>query len=303
MSTSPGHGALAEINQRLAEAAAAVQMAMPRYVPPAEGVARRLGEAVAYSLAGGKRLRPMLVRLGAETFGLDPELVTPTACAFELLHVATLIHDDLPALDDSQLRRGRPSCHVAFGEATAVLAGDSLIVAAFAALADQASQPATPPSVVVPVLAEFAAAVHDVIAGELADLEGERQPPDADLLEFIHLHKTASLITAAARAGAILAQAPDDHISTLTACARALGLLFQITDDLLDVVGDSELTGKPVGADQAASKQTYPAVFGLEETRRRAQDLAAEVRAGARGLPAYGDIWAGLAELVVSRRG
>lgn len=302
MSGSAGCGAIAEVERRLAEAAAAVDEAMPHYVPRAEGPARRLGEAIGHSLVGGKRLRPMLVRLGAETFGSAPDLVTPTACAFELLHVATLIHDDLPALDNSQLRRGRPSCHAAFGEATALLAGDSLIVAAFAALADQAKQPATPPDLVVPVLAEFAAAVQDVIAGELADIEGERQPLDATLLEFIHSHKTASLITAAARAGAMLARAPDEGLATLTACSRALGLLFQLTDDLLDVLGDSARTGKPVGADAAAGKQTYPGVFGLEESRRRAEELAGQVRTAGQRLPACGDLWAALADLILARQ-
>ena len=291
-----------EIERRLADAARAVERAMVRYMPPAHGPAGRLGEAVAYSLAGGKRLRPMLVRLGAETFGLDPDRVTPTACAFELLHVATLIHDDLPALDNSELRRGRPSCHAAFGQATALLAGDALIVAAFSALADQAQEPVTPPGVVMPVIADFAAAVRDVIAGELADLEGEKQAPDAALLEFIHSHKTASLIVAAARAGALLAQASDEGLAALTNCSRPLGLLFQLTDDLLDVAGDTAQTGKPVGADAAAGKQTYPSVFGVEESRRQAKELAQQVRVAAELLPACGDVWAGLADLLLSRQ-
>lgn len=274
---------------------------MPRYLPRAEGPAGRLREAMSHSLAGGKRLRPMLVRLAAESFGLAPDVVTPTACAFELVHAATLVHDDLPAIDNSHLRRGRPSCHVAFGEATALLAGDALIVAAFAALADQAKEQATPAGVVLPVVAEFAAAVQDVVAGELADIEGERQPPDAALLEFIHSHKTASLIVAASRAGAMLARAPDDGLATITACSRALGLLFQLTDDLLDVVGDSAQTGKPVGADALAGKQTYPSVFGLEESRRRAVELAGQVRTAAQGLPACSDVWAALADLILAR--
>jgi geranylgeranyl diphosphate synthase type II len=289
------------IGELLAEATAAVDAALPLYLPPATGPAARLGQAVAHSLAGGKRLRPMLVGLAADTFGLSPDAVTPTACAFELLHTATLVHDDLPALDNADLRRGLPSCHAAYGEATALLAGDALIIAAFAALADQARAPATPPERVVAVVADFADAVQALIQGELADIEGEERPPDAELLGFIHLHKTAALIACAARSGARLAGAAEGDVAAVSAYATALGLLFQVTDDLLDAVGDSAQTGKPVGLDAAAGKQTYPAVYGVGGARERAEALAEEARRCAEGLPRNVEAWGALVGVVLGR--
>jgi geranylgeranyl diphosphate synthase type II len=290
------------IDAAFADAASAVQAALTGYLPPDVGPAARLGEAVRHSLGGGKFVRPMLVRMAAEAFGLPADDVTPTACAFELLHSATLVHDDLPAIDDAALRRGRPSAHVAFDEPTAILAGDSLIVAAFAALADQARVPSTPPALVAPVLAEFADAVQAVIAGELVDLLSEQATPDPDLLVFIHTHKTASLIRTAVRAGALLADAPADALPSVTAYGEALGLLFQITDDLLDVTGDAAALGKPAGADADAGKLTYPAVFGHDGAVARAHELSGKARAAAADLPAAPDLWLALVDMVLTRR-
>jgi geranylgeranyl diphosphate synthase type II len=290
------------VQAQLAAAGEAVEPALPKYLPPAKGRAAALGRAVRHSLQGGKRLRPLLVRWGAETFGLPAAEVTPTACAFELLHTATLIHDDLPAIDNAALRRGRPSCHVAFDEPTALLAGDALIVAAFAALLDQARNPLTPAQVVMLVEEEFAAAAQAVIRGEMVDIYAEGQAPCAALVDFIHRHKTAALIVAAARAGALLARAPQEGLAALTTYAQALGLLFQITDDLLDVLGNEQQLGKPTGTDAAAGKQTYPAVYGVEEARRRARTLARRAAAAAARLPAHQHLWAALAQLVLQRQ-
>lgn len=293
---------LAELKACLAETARVVEGAWEAYLPPTTGPAGHIGQAVRHSLRGGKRLRPFVVRLAAETFGLRADAVTPTACAFELLHTATLIHDDLPAIDDAHMRRGQPSCHVTFDEPTAILAGDALIVASFAAISSQARCPDTSVEAVVRVVEEFAAAVQDVIAGEAADIVGEEKAPAADLLQFIHQHKTASLFVSAARAGAILAGATDDDLSSIAEYAGAVGLLFQITDDLLDVTGDTSEIGKPTGLDAAAGKQTYPAVYGLERARQEAERLAAHARGIAARLPRKAGLWLALVDLILDRR-
>ncbi len=284
----------------LAENAAIVDAALKKYIPPAEGPGGHIPQAMLYMLGAGKRIRPLVVMRAAQTFGLCGEEVLPTACAYELLHTATLIHDDLPCIDDSPLRRGRASCHVQFDEATAVLAGDALIVASYAALADQAR--VSPAELVLRVIAEFSAGVQAVIAGEAADVRGEQLPPDEQLLQFIHLNKTAALFVAAARAGAILAGAAEDQIEAIGQYARTVGLLFQSTDDMLDATGDAAKLGKPTGADATAGKQTYPGVYGLEETRRRIRQLQQEASQMAAQLPAEQDFWLALPELLVKRQ-
>lgn len=254
-----------------------------------------------HSLEGGKRLRGTLVRRAAATFGLDPDTVMPTACAFEMLHAATLIHDDLPAIDNSDLRRGRPSCHVAYNDATALLAGDALIIAAFGALARQRDSASA--EGVIRVIAEFAGltGAAGLVAGEQADILGERLSPDLELVQYIHRNKTAKLICGACRAGAILADAPEHGLRIISEYGMALGLLFQISDDILDVVGDQAVMGKPTGGDEAAGKQTYPAAMGLEAARGEAQRLARESERIAERLPAQADFWRSLAQLVVNR--
>ena len=206
--------AIETIRQLLQTTSAEVDAALPGFLPAASPHAGALGPALAHSLAGGKRMRPLVVREAAATYGLAPEAVMATACAFELLHTATLIHDDLPAIDNADLRRGQAASHVAWGEASALLAGDALIIAAFAALARQGEHPETPAERVVRVVGEFAEATGapGVIGGEAADIAGEKLPPDADLLAYIHRHKTAVLFYAAARAGAILAGAPEAEV-------------------------------------------------------------------------------------------
>ena len=271
------------------------------YLPPADPRAGQLAGAIAHSVQGGKRLRGVIVMRAAATFGLDPAIVIPSACAFEMLHAATLVHDDLPCIDDSDLRRGRPSCHVAFEEHTALLAGDALIIAAFEALASQAQT--VEAARVVRVIREFAqfTGAGGLIGGEQADIIGEDLSPDLELVRFIHVNKTARLICAACRTGAILAGAHEEQLEAISGYGMALGLLFQVTDDILDVVGDAEVLGKPTGADAQAGKQTYPAAVGLEGARAYARDLAGEAQALAARLPAEVDFWRALPDLVVAR--
>ena len=281
--------------------AVAVEDALPSFLPQADPRAGDLAAAIRHSLEGGKRLRGVLVLRSAATFGLEPTTVLPSACAFEMLHAATLIHDDLPCIDDSDLRRGWPSCHVAFDEYTALLAGDALIIGAFEALAKQAES--VEAARVVRVIREFAefTGAAGLIGGEQADILGESMAPDADLLRFIHVNKTAKLICAACRTGAILAGAPADPLGAISDYGMALGMLFQVTDDILDVVGDEATLGKPTGADAAAGKQTYPAAVGLEGARAEARRLAEDASQAAERLPAEVEFWRSLAALVVTR--
>ena len=293
----------AGIRQLLQQTARQIDRFLPDYLPAATGPAAAVVEAMRYSLQGGKRLRPLVVMQAAETFGLTAAKVTPTACAFELLHTATLIHDDLPAIDDSPLRRGQPSCHTAFGEATALLAGDALIIAAYGALASQVSVEGISAQAVLRVIGEFAdfTGAAGLIGGEAVDISAEKLPPDADLLEYIHLNKTAKLFMAATRAGAILPQAPEEQIDLISDYAEKLGLLFQVTDDILDVSGEQGALGKPVGADAAAAKQTYPALLGLARACEYAEGLAAEAKELAAQLPHNQQFWQDLIDLVLTR--
>lgn len=293
----------AEVRALLRSTACRVDAALPDFLPRVSPYAGRLGPALAHTLSGGKRIRPLVVQQAAESCGLPAAAVLPTACAFELLHTATLIHDDLPAIDNADLRRGLPASHLAFGESTAILAGDALIIAAFSAVARQAERPETPPARVVRVVGEFArySGAEGVIGGETADIEGERQPPEAALLSYIHLHKTAVLFAAAARAGAILAGAPEPVIASFGEYGEALGLLFQVTDDLLDATGDAATLGKPAGLDAPAGKQTYPALLGLPGAQTYAAELAEKVLTLAAALPAKREVWQGLVRVVLRR--
>ncbi len=293
-----------EVKELLAATATQVDEHLPRYLPAGDRFGAQIVEAMHYSLPGGKRLRPAIVMESAETFGLPGAEVLPTACGFELFHTATLIHDDLPAIDNSPLRRGRPSCHTAFDEATAVLAGDGLIIAAYSALAAQEEVARVPAGAIVRVIGEFCTftGATGVIGGEAADIRGEKQPLDRVLLEYIHLHKTAKLFEAATRAGAILAQAPEEQIELIGSYGRTLGLLFQVTDDILDVTSCAATLGKPVGLDDQAGKQTYPALVGVDGAGQYAEQLATQARELAEDLPANSEFWQGLIALTLERR-
>ncbi len=281
--------------------AAVLDQALCSYLPAADSRTGQLAAAMAHSVRGGKRLRGVIVMRSAATFGLAPAVVIPSACAFEMLHAATLVHDDLPCIDNSDLRRGRPSCHVAFDEPTALLAADALIIAAFEALATQAET--VEPARVVRVIRDFSqfTGADGLIGGEQADIIGEDRPPDLELVRFIHVNKTARLICAACRTGAMLAGADEAQVEAMSDYGLTLGLLFQVTDDILDVIGDAEVLGKPIGADAQAGKQTYPAAVGLDGAREHARNLAAKARDIASGLPAEVDFWRSLADLVVAR--
>ena len=229
--------------------------------------------AMRWSLfAGGKRLRPALVLATGEAFGARPDSLLNTACAFELVHTYSLVHDDLPAMDDDDLRRGRPTCHIRFGEATAILAGDAMQALAFQTIAEDDALDARVRVRLVAELARAAGTPDGMVAGQSHDLSAEsRDDVTAAELDLIHRRKTGALIAAAARAGALVAGAGERELQSIGDYAAALGLLFQITDDLLDVTATAEALGKTPGKDARAQKATYPALHGFADARRRAE--------------------------------
>jgi len=239
-----------------------------------------LREAMRYSLlAGGKRLRPILCLAACELADGDAEQALPSAVALEMIHTMSLIHDDLPAMDNDDLRRGRPTNHKIFGEANAILAGDALLTRAFEMVALRS--PGVPPERLLQVVAELslASGAPGLVGGQVVDLECEGKPVDLDTLEFIHLHKTGALLRASVLTGALVAGAPEPLLEALRTYARGIGLAFQIIDDILDVTASSEVLGKTAGKDLAADKTTYPKLLGLEESRQRADALVAEAKA------------------------
>lgn len=259
------------------ERIALVDAALDQFLPTAEHFPGQLHEAMRYSVfAGGKRIRPILALAACEAVGGTFSAALPLACALEMIHTYSLIHDDLPAMDDDDLRRGRPTNHKIFGEATAILAGDALQTEAFALLADEERNPELSPQqrcAVIELIARSAGA-FGMVAGQMADMEAEGDHEiDLPSLEFIHTHKTGKLIVAALQAGAIVGGATAAQLAALTRYGEAAGLAFQVADDVLDVIGDQAEIGKDVGSDVARGKATYVALLGLSEARRRAKDL------------------------------
>jgi geranylgeranyl diphosphate synthase type II len=247
-----------------------VEEALRRLVPPESAPPESIHKAMRYSLfAGGKRIRPILCIAAAQAVSDSPAGIQSAACALELIHTYSLIHDDLPALDNDDLRRGRPTCHKVFGEAIAILAGDALLTLAFQVLAQLDCEPIRKTSLITE-LALAAGTVDGMIGGQVHDLEGEGQHPTAALLEAIHRAKTGALLKASLRMGAIYAGANDDQLQALSCYGEHIGLAFQIVDDVLDVEQPSEALGKTAGKDAKQQKITFPAVYGLERSRAMA---------------------------------
>ena len=264
----------------LRDARRRVEEALDRFTPRADDPEApcppRLAEAMRYSLlAGGKRLRPILALMAAEACGADPAGAIPSACAAEMIHTYSLIHDDLPAMDDDDLRRGRPTCHKAFDEATAILAGDGLLTLAFETVV-RYTRPDRAAASCALILAE-AAGPSGMVGGQMADLHAEGTAgATLEALESIHRRKTGALLLAPLRMGAAVAGAAPEQVRALEHYGRAVGLAFQIVDDLLDVQGDEAKMGKRVGKDSDLGKWTYPGLLGIEESRRKARQLADE---------------------------
>lgn len=260
--------------------------------------------AIRWSLfAPAKRFRPLLVFAAGESFGATPERLLRTACAFELIHTYSLIHDDLPAMDDDDLRRGRPTCHVKFGEAVAILAGDALQALAFQTIAEDETLDAHSRVSLVSLLARASGTPEGMVAGQAHDLSAEaRADVSGEELELIHRRKTGALIAASARAGALVARSSESDAEAVTRYALDLGLLFQITDDLLDVTASAADLGKTPGKDARSQKATYPALHGLEAARTLAREVHARACAALDSLKTPTPMLRGLARLVLERR-
>lgn len=288
-----------EMERQLKRVSAVVDRALDRYLPRAEAVPRRLHEAARYAVfGGGKRLRPALAIWSCEANGGKARDVLPAACALEMIHTYSLVHDDLPAMDDDDVRRGRPSCHKAYDEATAMLVGDGLQAAAFETIATRTRNHAVVPALVAE-LAQ-AAGTRGMVGGQQLDLNSNAKATP-ERLEEIHRMKTAAMLTAAARMGAIAAEADDDALRAMSTYGRNLGLAFQIVDDILDVSGTAEQLGKTPGKDAKQDKATYPALFGLEASRRRAERLIESASSAVSYLGRRAARLTALADFILSR--
>ncbi|MDT7806651.1 MAG: hypothetical protein QOJ70_464 [Acidobacteriota bacterium] len=297
--------ASAEEMRALAERVrAVVEAKLDELVPADAEDPHAVAAAIRWSLfAPAKRFRPLLVFAVGETFGTPAAKLIGTACAFELIHTYSLVHDDLPAMDDDDLRRGRPTCHIKFGEALAILAGDALQALAFQVVAEDETLEASVRVRLIAELARAAGSPEGMVAGQAHDLSAEaRADVGGEELELIHRRKTGALIAAAGRAGASIAGASDSEIEAVTRYALDLGLLFQITDDLLDVTASAADIGKTPGKDARARKATYPALYGLEATRERAREVYERACAALDTLESSARLLRGIARLVLERR-
>lgn len=294
---------MSELERHLAPRRRRVEAALEAIFPADPSHPYRLTEAIRYGLlGGGKRLRPMLAVSACEAVGGTLDAALPVACAVELIHAYSLVHDDLPGMDDDALRRGQPTVHVAFGEGVAILAGDALLTEAFAELARAAMRSARPKRL-LQAAAEIAEAAgsRGMVGGQAADLAAEGREADLALVEFIHVRKTGALLRAAVRGGALVGGASAAQLQRLTRYGECLGLAFQIADDVLDAEAGTDRTGKAPGRDQERHKATFPAVLGLPAAKRRAAELREEALEALRGFDAAAEPLRGLVRFVVDR--
>ncbi|EFK07123.1 putative geranyltranstransferase [delta proteobacterium NaphS2] len=266
-----------------------VDAALDEYFPKGDGLTTALIKAMRYSLfAGGKRLRPILCIAGAEAVGGVGQRVLPVACAVELIHTYSLIHDDLPVMDDDDLRRGKPTNHKVFGEAIALLAGDGLLTEAFSLMTSpKATENIEPPGLleVIQIIA-VAAGCEGMVGGQVVDILWEGKNAEFETVKFLHTHKTGAMIRASVMSGAIAAGARESVVQHFSSYGHKIGLAFQISDDILDVEGDSEIMGKMAGADEGKGKTTYPSVLGMDESKKIQEAL---VRDAVQDLEVFGD--------------
>jgi geranylgeranyl pyrophosphate synthase len=262
-----------ELDALLAGSRALIEVELNSLLPSSATAPEKIHQAIRWSVfAGGKRFRPALLLAVGQAFSAPIEVLLKTAAAFEMVHTYSLIHDDLPAMDDDDLRRGRPTCHVRFDEATAILAGDALQTLAFQTIAQDGGLSPETRIALISELARAAGTPEGMVAGQAFDMEAETRQVNGAQLEEIHRLKTGALIVAAARCGAIIGGASEDELAAVTSYGSHLGLLFQITDDFLDVTATAEDLGKTPGKDARSNKATYPALHGMEETRAAAID-------------------------------
>ena len=295
-----------ELETELEERRRLVEEALDRALPPESAWPATIHRAVRYSLfAGGKRIRPLLALAAARAAGADALVAMPLACAVEMIHTYSLIHDDLPAMDDDDLRRGKPTSHKVFGEAVAILAGDALLTRAFHLLVDlpaDADGDRLRRRLQAAAILGEACGTTGLIGGQVEDLEAEGRAVDAATLERLHRAKTGALLGACVRGGAVLGRASAPTLACLERYASAIGLAFQVVDDILDATEGAERLGKTAGKDRAAGKATYVAVHGIAGARRTAAELLARAREAVAPLGPRGALLDALARLIVERR-
>ena len=269
-----------DLKQYLKEQCARIDTALDKYLPKETELPHSLHKAMRYSVfAGGKRVRPILMLAACQAVGGDTARAIPAACAMEMIHTYSLIHDDLPAMDDDDFRRGNPTNHKVFGEAIAILAGDALLTEAFKLISDPRSAGNCDPTAQLAVIREIAtcAGSYGMVGGQVVDMESEgNREIDLATVQYIHTHKTGALIKAAVKSGAILGGADEKQLAAITRYGEAAGLAFQIADDILDIEGTTEEIGKDAGSDEARGKATYPAVMGLSAAKEEAQAMMDE---------------------------
>lgn len=280
-----------------------VDRALERYFQdPVDEPIRILKESMKYSLfAGGKRLRPILCIAGAEAVGGNYKDVLPVACALEFIHTYSLIHDDLPVMDDDDLRRGIPTNHKVFGDAIALLAGDGLLTDAFYIMSSDQNINPSKLLRVINLIAE-AAGSNGMVGGQVVDIESEGKDVDISILEFIHTHKTGALITASVTSGAILADGTEDQIKAIYEYGKNIGLAFQIADDILNIEGDPKLLGKSVGSDKEKKKVTYPSVLGLYRSKQIQKELVKNAITILKDFDSKADPLREIAKYIIERR-
>ena len=278
-----------------------VNIIMDRYLPRKDEYPKGLHKAIRYStFAGGKRLRPYLTMLAYQIYAGNPEPITPVAAAIEMIHTFSLIHDDLPDIDNDEYRRGKKSCHALFGEGEALLAGDALLVGAFELI----TYAEISAELRVRFIRELAheCGINGLIAGQMVDIESEGKKVSKKTLQYIHENKTAKLINICLRFGAMAGGAPEAELAAIEEYGNYLGLVFQIVDDLLDIEGDPEKLGKSVGKDAEVEKATFPSVWGVEESRRQAHELTEKAKQSIARLGEKGALLEALADHMLTRK-
>ena len=293
-----------DITSYLSKKKSIVDKTLDKLVPSAKMFPASVHEAMRYSLfAGGKRVRPILAIAAAEALGARSSGLLPLAGSLELIHTYSLIHDDLPAMDDDDFRRGRPTCHKVYGEAVAILAGDGLLNLAFEVLSEPRRTKAVPANRLISIIKEISTAsgVLGMVGGQVVDMESEGREIDFPMLEYIHTHKTGALIRSSVRIGALYGRAGKRQFTALSHYGELVGLAFQIADDILDLTGTQEEIGKDVGSDIKKGKKTFPGFYGLEESRRRAGEVADKAVHALRDFDRKADPLRELAKYIVNR--
>lgn len=293
-----------DVRQYLQQWKDRIDRTLEALLPAEEGRSSKLNQAMRYSvLGGGKRIRPILAIAACEAVGGETEGILPFACALEMVHAYSLVHDDLPAMDNDDFRRGRPTTHRVYGDAMAILAGDALLTAAFQTIGRGALEKNLDPTLAIDVVREvsLAAGFSGMVGGQAVDMEFEGREVDLPTVEYIHTHKTGALILASVRTGARFGQASPKQLEAITKYGERIGLAFQIVDDVLNVTGQRAELGKSIGSDEARKKATYPALVGVIESKRLAESLVEEAISSIATLGKSADPLREIARYLVSR--